>query len=460
VEALSEDALEDQLYGAAKARATSKPLPDFVWVHAERAKTGVTLELLHQEYLESHPDGYRYTQYCDYYREWLASRGLTMRIEHRAGEKLFVDYSGKKPHYIDRATGEAIEVELFVAVLGASNYTFAEATYTQRGHDWIASHARAFAFFGGTAAMTVPDQLKSGVAHACLYEPAIQRTYEEMATHYGVSVFPARPKKPRDKAKVEVGVQVVQRWILARMRNQTFFSLDELNGRIAELLVDLNNRRMRSYGASRRELFERVDRPALRPLPEKPFTYAEWKKGRVNLDYHIEVDGHYYSVPSTHAREEVEIRFTATTVEVFLRGDRIAAHVRAPTNRGPLDRHTTVPDHMPASHRKHVEWTPTRILRWAETVGPSTTVLVTAILSERPHPEQGYRSCLGILRLGGRYGNDRLERACQRAFGGGARSYRHVDTILKNGLDRLEDDAPAETKTVQHSNVRGGSYYH
>lgn len=457
VSALDDLALEAQLYGARTAPARTRPVPDFGEVHREHRRKGVTLELLHLEYLGVHPDGYRYTQFCELYRAWLGRRGLTMRQVHRAGEKVFVDYSGKKPHLVDRSTGKLVEVELFVAVLGASSYTYAEATATQRSADWIASHIRAFEFFGGVTDLVVPDQLKSGVTRPCRYEPEVQRTYQEMAAHYGTSVLPARPYHPRDKAKVEVAVQVVQRWILARMRKETFFTLEALNGRIAELLDELNGRTMKRFGASRRELFERVEQAALRPLPGERFDYAEWKKVKVNVDYHVEVDHHYYSVPFQLAEEQVEARVGATTVEIFHHGRRVHAHVRS-WQRG---HHTTVPGHMPSSHRHHAEWSPSRIVGWAATVGPETARLVGAILGDRPHPEQGYRSALGIIRLGKRYGDDRLEQACARAFAAGARSYRHVDSILKNGLDQLPPPAaPAEEPApVQHSNVRGHDYY-
>jgi transposase len=417
----------------------------------------VTLELLHLEYLEKHPNGFRYTQFCERYREWLDKRHLTMRQEHRAGEKFFVDYSGKKPHIVDPKTGEVIEVELFVAVLGASNYTFADATLTQRGPDFIASHVRALAFLGGVPAALVPDQLKSGVIVACRYEPGIQRTYEELAQHYGTAILPARPGHPCDKAKVEVGVLIAQRWILARLRHETFFSLDALNERIGERLEELNDRRMRVYGASRRELFERLDRPALKPLPAEPFAYSDWRKARLNIDYHAEVEHHFYSAPHALVHEEIEARLTAITVELFHKGERVASHLRS-YQRG---RHTTIDDHMPKSHREHAEWSPSRIISWAATIGSSTKALAEAILAERRHPEQGYRSCLGILRLGKRYGKERLEAACARAFAVRARSYRHVESILKNNLDRIPAPAkpPAAGPPVAHENIRGGGYY-
>jgi len=457
VELLTDEALETRLYG--KTEVSTRPLPDVQYIHRERRKAGVTLELLHLEYLEKHPDGYRYTQFCELYRQWCKQRGVSMRQVHRAGEKLFVDYSGKKPHIVDATTGETIDVELFVAVLGASNYTFAEATFTQQGTDWIASHTRALQFLGGVPEAIVSDQLKSGVTKSCRYEPGVQRTYEEFAAHYGTVVLPARPLHPKDKAKVEVGVQVVQRWILARLRNQTFFSLDEINERIGELLEELNERQMRLYGASRRSLFEQLDSPALKALPAESFVFGSWSKAKVNIDYHVEVDHHFYSVPHDLLREVVEVRSTASTVEIFLRGQRVASHVRG-RHRG---RHTTNPEHMPKAHREHAEWTPTRMIRWAESIGPKTQQLVSEILTERPHPEQGYRSCLGILRLAKRYGNERLEAACARAVAVRARSYRHVDSILKNGLDRIAPPAPPaseEAPPATHENIRGGTYYH
>ena len=459
VEGLGEVELEQRLYGVTPAGRTARAVPDCGYLHAERRRPGVTLELLHHEYLEKHPGGYRYTQFCEIYRRWLQRRRLTMRQVHRAGEKMFVDYAGKKPHLVDCRTGQQVEVELFVAALGASSYTYAEATLTQRSADFIASHVRALSFIGGVPAAIVPDQLKSGVSLACRYEPSIQRTYEECASHYGTSILPARPGKPRDKAKVEVAVQVVERWILARLRNQTFFSLEELNERIGQLLEELNNRPMRLYQASRRELFERLDRPALKPLPEQPFVHAEWKLARVNIDYHIEIDHHYYSVPHALRGEKVEARLTAATVEIFHKGPRVASHARS-FARG---RHTTIAGHMPVAHQKHLQWSPTRLIDWAGKVGSSTARLVEAILAERPHPEQGYRSCLGILRLERRYGNQRLEAACARALVFKARSYRHVESILRNGLDRVPVNPPVREQaqsTSPHENIRGGDYYH
>jgi transposase len=456
VDELDDDALEQRLYPATVA-ASQRPEPDCAAIHAERHRPGVTLELLHHEYLERHPDGLRYTAFCARYREWLGRRGLVMRQVHVAGDKLFVDYSGKKPHVVDPSTGEVVEVELFVAVLGASNLTYAEVTRTQRGADWIASHVRALEYFGGVPAALVPDQLKAGVSRACRYEPETQRTYEDLARHYGTSVLPARPAHPRDKAKVEVGVQIAQRWLLARMRNQIFHSPSEMNARIRELLVDLNARTMRRYGKSRRALFEEIERAALRPLPSERFEYAEWVLARVNIDYHVAVDGHFYSVPYRLVHEPVEVRLTATTVEILHGRHGVAVHARSAVRGG----FTTLREHMPSAHRAHAEWTPSRILAWAEKVGAATRGLCDAILLDRPHPEQGFRSCLGILRLGKKYGEGRLEAACARALRVRARSYRHVESILVHGLDRAEppNESP-ERPAVTHENVRGPDYYH
>ena len=456
VEMLSEEELEGRLYRPRAPDDDARAEPDCTWIHRERARPGVTLDLLHREYLEQHPGGYQYTTFCDRYRDWLERRGLTMRQRHVAGDKLFVDYSGKRPSIVDPRTGERRAVELFVAVLGASNYTYAEATYSQSGADWIASHVRALEFFGGAPKAIVCDQLKAGVTRACRYEPQVQRTYEDLATHYDTTVLPARPYKPRDKAKVENAVLVVQRWILARVRNEVFSSLSELNRRIRALLDELNARTMRRYGKSRRELFASMEKPALRPLPEARFEHADWKKATVNLDYHVLFEHHAYSVPHAFAHQEVWVRATATTIEVFLRNRRIASHRRSFVRGG----FSTVDEHMPRSHREQVKWTPSRILAWAEKTGPSVRALCEAILLSRRHPEHGFRSCLGILRLGKKHGDERLEAACARAHELGARSYRHVASILDRGLDRTPLEEPTETQSpIAHENVRGADYY-
>ena len=457
VQQIADGELEERLYGRPVPLRSARPAPNLPQMHQELRKTGVTLELLHLEYLQQHPDGFRYSKFCGLYRTWVMRQKPTMRQVHVAGEKVFVDYSGKRPHIVNSQTGECIPVELFVGVLGASNFTFAECTLTQRGPDWIGSHVRMFRYFGGVPRAAVPDNLKSGVTRPNRYEPEVQRTYEEMAIHYSTSVLPARPKHPRDKAKVEVGVQVVQRWILARLRNQVFFSLVDLNERIGELLEDLNDRVMRIYGKSRRALFEALDKPALSSLPSQPFVFGEWKTVTVNIDYHVEVDHHFYSAPFTLVHHKLESRLTATTLELFEGGERVASHVRS-HRRGV---HSTTPEHMPKGHREHAEWTPERIRSWASSMGPQTTLMVDAIIQGRAHPEQGFRSCLGILRLGKQYGHARLELACARALSVGAKSYRHVENMLKNRLEStpLADASVTPQPGLFHENIRGGGDY-
>jgi transposase len=431
--------------------------PDFPAIHQELKRKGVTLQLLWEEYAALNPEtAYQYSWFCELYKEWRQHLRVSMRQTHRAGEKLFVDYAGQTVAVVDPATGEAHDAQVFVAVLGASNYTFVEATWTQSLPDWISSHVRAFDFFGGVPELIIPDNLKSGVTRACRYEPDLNPTYAEMAAHYQVAVMPARPRKPKDKSKVEVGVQVVERWILARLRHQTFFSLAELNKAIRSLRDDLNARPFKRLPGTRRSQFESLDRPTLRPLPAQHFEYAEWKKVRVNIDYHVDVDGHYYSVPHSLVRREIEVRLTASTVEVFHRGNRVASHLRCRL-RGS---HTTEASHMPKAHRAHLEWTPGRFLTWAAEIGPSTRDLVRHLLFRKPHPEQGYRSCLGLLSLSRRYGAERLEKASERALLLGSPTRRSVDSILKQGVDRLpvvEEEAVRELPA--HENVRGPGYY-
>ncbi len=456
---LSDDQLEQRLYEAAPQPKSDRNMPSMEYLHQELHKTGVTLQLLHIEYLEQNPDGYRYTQFCEYYRRWLKKNKLSMTQIHPAGKRMFVDYSGKRPEIVDAETGECTKVELFVAVLGASSCTYAEASRTQKSEDWIRSHQRAFEYFGGVTELVVPDQLRSGVSRPCWYEPGVQRTYDEMADHYDTTIMPARGRRPKDKAKVEVGVQVAQRWIMARLRNETFFSLVELNKRIAELLVDLNNRPMRKYGKSRRELFETLDKPALKPLPLIEFSFARWKlNATVHLDYHVQFENRFYSVPFQLRGEKVDIRANALSLEIICKNKRVASHVIM-TGKG---LYSTKPEHMPKSHRAHSEWSPARFMSWAGKIGENTERLVTAILEERPHPEMGYRSCLGILRLEKRYGAERLEKASARAFFARARSYKHVEAILKNSLDKIPlpeiSDEPAQL-SLAHENVRGPEYY-
>jgi transposase len=456
-QAMKDDELEQRIYGPRLPSTAPRPMPDMLWLHRELKRPGVTLEVLHLEYLEQHPDGYRYSRFCDHYNDWLARQRLSMRQTHRAGEKLFIDYSGRKASVVDPVTGEVRDVEIYVAVLGASSYVFAEATWSQQLADFVGSTTRALEFIGGVPGALVIDNLKSGVTRADRYEGDVNRTYEEMACHYGTVVLPTRPWKPKDKAKVEVSVQVVQRWILARLRNRVFHSLGELNLAIDELLESVNRRVTRHLRRSREQLFIELEKSALKPLPTSRYEVAYWKSVRPNIDYHVEVFDHLYSVPYALRTEALDSRVTATTVELFLRSERVASHPRS-YRRG----HTTVGEHMPSSHRAHAEWTPSRFLHWASEVGPMTHALVQAILEERPHPEMGYRSCLGILRLARKYGAERLEKACTRAVRVRARSYRHVATMLEKGLESapLPSDEAQTALPLIHENLRGRDYYH
>ena len=449
-------ALESMVFRRPVSHAGPRPRPDMASIHQELKRPGVTLYLLWMEYLENYPDGYRYSQYCDLYRRWRKKLNPSMRQPHKAGEKSFIDYSGKKPHYIDQETGEEIQVELFVAALGASNYTFAEATMRQDLPCWVESHNRMSEYFGGTSEIWVPDNLKSGVTKPCRYEPEINRTYQELADHYGAVVIPARVRRPKDKAKVEGAVLIAQRWILAVLRDRTFFSLSELNAGIREALDKLNHRPMKKLGVSRRELFEKLDQPALNPLPGKRYEMAEWKRCRVNIDYHVEVDRNYYSVPYQLLHERVEARTTVAMVEIFHKDKRVASHRRLP-GRG---KSSTRTEHMPRSHRAHTEWSPSRLIHWAEKAGPATGRLVAEILRNQRHPENGYRSCLGVMRLGKRHGEERLEAACARAETLRSYSYRTVKNILSSGMDRvpLEKEATLGT-SPDHENIRGADYY-
>ncbi len=458
VEQLEDVVLEERLYGRATVPGDDRPRPDPAHIHRELRRTGVTLELLHLEYLEQHPKGYRYTAFCDTYRRWLAKAGVVMRQVHKAGEKCFVDYSGKRPFYFDPQTGEPVEVELFVAVLGASNYTYVEATATQQVPDFLGSHVRAYAYFAGVTEVTVPDQLKSAVAKACRYEPGIQRTYAEMARHYGTAIVPARPYKPRDKAKVEVGVQIAQRWILARLRNETFFSLAALKARIVELCEVLNAKPMKKLGgATRRELFEKYDRPALRPLPTTPYELIEWSEVRVNLDYHVEIHRHWYSAPYVLVHEKLWARVTASTVELLHRDQRVASHVRSHV---PYE-HTTDPAHMPEAHRRHAAGVD-GVVAWSASVGPMTEAMVRKLIDANPVREQGWRSARGLQRVGEQHGPERTELACARALHLGARSYKPVANILALGREAvpLPGEEPREAPAIEHENVRGPDYFH
>ena len=433
------------------------PEPDWAQIHQElQTHKDLTLQLVWQEQREANPEGYGYSRFCDLYRRWLKKLDLVLRQEHRAGEKMFVDYAGATIPIHNPASGEVHAAAVFVAVLGASNYTFAEATNGQDLRNWIGSHMRAFEFFGGVSEVVVPDNLKSAVTHPSYYEPDLNPTYRDLGEHYGVAIIPARPYRARDKAKAEVGVQVVQRWIVAALRKRKFFSLAEVNQAIAELLVRLNQRPFRKRPGNRATLFAQLDQPALRPLPAARYQFGEWEKARVNIDYHIEVERHFYSVPYALVHQQVDVHLTGETVEILHRGVRVASHVRS----WEVAKASTLPEHMPKAHQKHVGRTPSRLIEEAQQVGPLTGQLVEAILAAKRHPEQGYRSCLGILRLSKTYPVERMEAAARRCLRARAYNVQSMDSILKHQLDRLPPpgDAPSRP-VVDHDNIRGADYF-
>jgi transposase len=446
-----------QLYPRPQGAKVKKDA-DWPAIDRELKKKGNTLSLLWLDDKEENPDGMGYSSFCEHYRQWKKSCGLTMRQHHPAGKRFFVDFSGLTVPWLDLESGEMHEAEIFVAVLGASNLTFVRAVKDQSSASWLDCHVRCLTFIGGVPETIVPDNLRSGVSRACRYDPDTNPAYQWFAEHYGTAIIPARAYKPRDKAKAEVGVQVAQRWILAILRRQTFTSIAEINIQIQILLEKLNNRIMKHLGTSRRQLFEEIEREALKPLAPIAFSFPAWKIVKVSVDYHIEFERHYYSVPHSFVGKSVDIKATVSTVEIFEGGKRIAIHQRYGGRPG---RHTTLPEHMPASHRAHAEWTPERILQWAEESGSHVVELCRRIMEGRPHPEQGFRSCLGILRLGKNHGQDRLDKACEMAISMKSLRYRTIQDILRSGSDRkvriLKPTKPAQIQ--HHENIRGADYY-
>jgi transposase len=461
-EPLSDAEVEARLFRrVGQSEPPARAPVDFAWVHRELSRVGVTLQTLWLEYREGAAaaapfKAYEYSRFCDLYARWRGKLAVSMRQVHRAGEKAFLDYSGKKPRIVDRVTGEVTEVELFVAVLGASNYTYAEATRTQKLADFVGSTVRTFEFFGCVPEIVVPDQLRSAVSGPDRYEPDINPTYLEMAQHYGVTVIPARPRKPKDKAKVEGGVLIVQRWIVAALRNRTFFSLSELNAAIRELVEKVNARPFKKLEGCRRSAFEAIDKPAMRPLPARRYEIAEWKHAKVNIDYCVTYDDRHYSVPHALVGEAVEIRATAKVVEILHKRVRVASHAR---HYGPKGAATIADEHRPRAHREYGKWPPERVVAWAETVGPHVGELASAIMRRRTHPETGYRACLGVIRLGDRFGRERVDAACARAIAIGSPSFKSVQAILKSGLDRAPLAEPPARLPIDHDNIRGALYF-
>lgn len=453
---LDDDAALRRALTPAKQASPAMPTLDFPAIHQALKNKGVTLQLLWEEYCSTVTGPYSYTHYCLLYRTWLSTQQYSMRQTHKAGEKVFVDYAGPTMDILDPDTGEIRTAQLFVGVLGASNYTYIEATWDQTLPNWIGSHVRMFAFFGGVPSLVVPDNLRSAVTRTCRYEPDINPTYADCIAHYGTAVMPARPYRPKDKAKAENAVLIAERWVMAKLRHQTLFGLHELNAAIKPLLAELNDKPFKKLPGCRRSQFEALDQPVLKPLPIQPYQFAVFKKVRVRLDYHVEWEGHYYSVPCSFLKQEIDIRATVTSIECFHQGNRIAAHVRS--NRQGAN--TTLTEHMPKAHQQYVGWTTDRFLQWGEGMGPSTLALINDLLTNKSHPEQGFRSCMGLIGLAKRYGQDRFEKACQRALTLGSPRRKSVASILENSLEEapLHDTQPGITLPA-HDNIRGPEYY-
>lgn len=455
-EGMDEERLNARLFPVREAHSAQRPAPDMVYIRNELRRKHVTLQLLWEEYRGHTPDGYSYSQYCQLYREWLGKQAISLRQEHRAGEKLFVDFAGDTIPIHDRATGAVTAGHLFVAVLGCSNYTYAEVTANEQLPAWIGAQVRALEFIGGVPLVVVPDNTRTAVKSPCWYDPDINLTYQELAEHYGFAVIPARRGKPKDKAKVEAGVLIAERWILAALRHHTFFSLGEAQAAVAQLLPRLNRHPFKKLPGCRCEVWERMERPVLKALPDRRYELAEWKLAGVNVDYHVEIDGHYYSVPYRLIGQRVSARYTPSSVEVFHKSQRVALHVRSYLK----GRHTTLPEHRPPAHQHYAEWTPERIASWAGTIGPNCRAAALAIMASRPLPEHGFRPCMGLIRLGKRYSHERVDQACGRALKLNIVGYRHIENMLKSGRDQVPlAGEPAAPTLTSHDNLRGAQYY-
>lgn len=463
VEGLDEASLERLLYPRSKAGPRrARVEPDWNYIRQELARRDhqITLALLWSEYKREHPEGYAYSQFTDLYRRHIGKLSVVMRQAHRAGEKCFVDFCDGIT-LRDGDNGQPIATQLFVGTLGASSYTFAYATTSQSLPVWLDCHARMYAAFGGVPTITVPDNLGAAVSKADRYEPELNRSYQELAQHYGTCVIPARVRRPRDKAKVEAAVLVAQRWILAALRHRSFYSLEALNAVIAELTQKLNAREMRHVKQSRWDLYERVDRPALKQLPATPYEYAQWAQARLNIDYHLSFEDHFYSAPYHLIHEMLWVRASAHTVELFHQGLRVASHPRSNCKYA----YSTQIEHRPASHQAHLQWTPERLIQWGQRLGPSVGLLIQHVISSKPHPEQGYRSALGILRLSHKVGPERLEQACVKALAIRSPHYKTIKTMLARHMETApardqHTESPQSTDTLGASNVRGSKYYH
>ncbi len=423
----------------------------------ELSRVGVTRQLLWEEYIAVNPGGYSYSQYCHHFQEWNDNQELYMRIEHKAGDKLYVDYTGKKIDVVDPVTGEIRSAEIFVAALGASKLIYAEAVWTQKKHDFIAAQVNTLKYIGGVPHAIVPDCLKSAITKGHKYEPDINPEYQDFAAHYGSTILAARPYKPKDKALVEGAVRIIYQRIYAPLRNRTFHSLEELNRAMREQLEMLNNKPMQVYKVSRWEMFNETDKEALQPLPVEDYTIRHFARCKIHFNYHIYLleDKHYYSAPYQYRGKYVEVRYTASIVEIYLNNSRIAIHKRDFRRF----EYTTVKEHMPSNHRFLDDWSAEKFIKWAGNLGESVSEVIETILCRKQHPEQGYKVCLGILNLGQEYGKERLNNACKRSLYYDNLSYKMINNILHNGLDTMKDETEKQLKMFHHDNIRGPEYY-
>jgi transposase len=452
---LSEQALYDRLFLPVVGTEQERSYPDWEEVHREIRKKGMTLQLLWREYREQHPQGLGYSRFCHHYQRYAKTMAPVMRQIHKAGEKTFVDYAGMKIPWIDLTTGEIHEAEIFVGCLGASQLIYIEATATQQLPDWIQSHVNMFEYFGGVSEILVPDNLKSGVTQAHRYDPDINANYQHLCEHYGIAIVPARAAEPKDKAKVENAVGIVERQIFSSLRHITFTGMGEINAELAKRLAILNNQPFQKMKTSRRELFNTIDKPALKPLPDERYQYSEWKKAKIHIDYHFVFDDHFYSVPHKYVQHSVELRATSKTVECFYQGQRIASHPRSDKRYG----FTTLSEHMPKAHQEQAKYSLPYIKSWASKIGQQTVLFIDHMMESRPFPQQAYRACYGLLRLSNRYGEERLEKACANALICGATRYQQVESILKNKLEETPIHQTAPTQIPHHDNIRGAHYY-
>lgn len=458
------DKLDDQqlarlFYPAADTRTTGDfELPDWVEIHRELRRKGVTKHLLWEEYTQQYPNrSYSYPQYCFLYQDWVKKQKRSMRQIHKAGDKLFVDYAGQTVSIVNGDTGEIRQAQIFVAVLGASNYTYCEATWTQSLPDWLGSHARTFTHLGGVPRLIVPDNLRSGVSRACRYDPDINPSYQQLSAHYGVAIMPARPRKPKDKAKAEVGVQIIERWILARLRHYTFFSLAEINTCIKALLIDVNNRSFKQLKGTRQQWFESLDKPALAPLPKQAYQYTDIKTVKVNIDYHVQYGQHLYSVPHHLVGEKVELHAKDKLIELYFHKQRICSHVRKY-----YPGMTTVAEHMPVRHEKQHQWSAGRLMNWAKDLGDEVLIWVKGQLKRKQHEQQAYRVCLGILNLSKRYPASRINNACAIANQHHLYRLKQIKSILESNQDQLLDESKEQLTLLPqaHENIRGPQSFH